>query len=173
MKWYLCVAVAALTGTIALAGDPAPSQTSTNQDRRHGRRQLTEEQRAELEQRLNDTWTKLSLREKQQVLRLNQALRQIPPEEQKFIHERIERFMNMSPEERQRMRENAKVWKQMTPEQREQARQKFQQKRHEYIEKWRQEHPGEEPPPFPFHRHLPPSTKESESVTNQQPQQTQ
>ena len=109
---------------------------------------LTEEQRADMEQRANDTWSKLPLEAKTRVLRLHRALTQLPPEERQFINERIERFLNMSQEEKQRLKENAERWKNMTLEERQKAREQFRQHRQEFEQKWRQEHPGEEPPPF-------------------------
>lgn len=115
----------------------------------------TEEQRAQMEQRLNDDWSKLPLEAKMRVMRLHRALNQLPPEERRFIHDRIGRFLNMSPEERERIKENAEHWKSMTPEQREQARQKFRERRQQFEGKWRQEHPGEEPPSWPPRRHKP------------------
>jgi hypothetical protein len=113
---------------------------------------MTDEQRAQIEQRLNEVWSKLSVREKSQLMKLQHALREMPPEERKFIHDRVERFLNMSPEERQKLNENHDRWQKMTAEERQQAREKFSQHRKEFEEKWRREHPGEEPPPFPFHK---------------------
>ena len=113
---------------------------------------MTDEQRTQLEERVNTDWNSLSLDQKARLMRLHRALTQMPPEERKFIHDRVERFLNMSPEDRARLKQNAERWKNMTPEEREQARQKFHERRKEFEQKWRQEHPGEEPPPFPFHR---------------------
>ena len=129
------------------------------------RPKMTEEQRAQTEQQLNDAWIKLSLENKMRVMHLHHALTQLPPEERKFIHDRVERFLNMSPEERQRIKENADHWKNMTPEQREEARQKFRERRRKFEEKWRKEHPGEEPPPFMHHHH--------DEDQNQKPEQNQ
>ena len=53
---------------------------------------MTDEQRAQMEQRLNEVWSKLSVREKSQLMKLQHALREMPPEERKFIHDRVERF---------------------------------------------------------------------------------
>jgi hypothetical protein len=158
MKWFACIAAAMLTVAAALAQEAPPK-------REH--QPMTDEQRAQLEQRLNDAWSKLSVREKNQLLRLNRVLREMPPDEQKFIHERIERFMNMPPEERRKMRENAERWKKMTPEEREKARQQYQQKRREFEEKWRKEHPGQEPPPFSYRKQKSPPAAEAESTKNQ------
>ena len=133
---------------------------------KHSRPPLTEEQRAEMEQRANDTWNKLPLEAKTRVLRLHRALTQLPPDERKFINERIERFLNMSPEEKQRLKDNAERWKNMTAEERQKAREQFRQRRQEFEQKWRQEHPGEEPPPFPQrHKPPPPPTENSEPKT--------
>lgn len=100
------------------------------------------------ESKLNETWNSLSPRDKAAIIRLHHALRQMPSEERKFIHERLERFTHMSPDERHRLKENNDRWKKMSPEERQQAREKFLQRRKEFEEKWRKEHPGEEPPPF-------------------------
>ncbi|MCG3147345.1 MAG: hypothetical protein PCFJNLEI_00784 [Verrucomicrobiae bacterium] len=107
---------------------------------------LSDEQKAQLEQRANDAWNKLPAEAKIQALRFHTALTKMPPEERRFIHERIRRFVEMPPEERQRLRENAKRWESMSPEEREHAREQFRQRRQEFEEKWRREHPGEEPP---------------------------
>ena len=112
---------------------------------------LTDEQRAQKEQQLNDAWNKLSLESKIRIMRLHRALNQMPPEERKFIRDRVERFLNMSAEERERMRSNIERWQKMTPEERQLAREQFRQQRKQFEEKWRREHPDEPPPPFPFH----------------------
>ena len=139
---------------------------------------LSEEPRpaAPDETKLNEAWNALSPRDKASALRLHNALRQMPPEERKIIHERIERFIQMSPDERHKLKENNDRWQKMTPEQRQQARDKFNQRRKEFEDKWRKEHPGQEPPPFPYHhRKQDGSTntisKLSEPKTN--PQETQ
>lgn len=117
---------------------------------------VTDEQKPPIEERLNGAWQQLSPREKMQLMRLHRALNEMPPEERKFIHDRIERFLNMPAEDRQRLRENADRWKSMTPEQQEKAREEFRKRRAEFEEKWRREHPGEEPPPGPFRKPKPP-----------------
>ncbi len=100
------------------------------------------------ETQLNEKWNTLSPREKAVALRFSTALRQMPPEERKFIHDRIERFLEMTPEERHRLKENNERWQKMTPEEKQQAREKYRQRRKEFEEKWRKEHPNEPPPPF-------------------------
>jgi hypothetical protein len=135
---------------------------------------LTDEQRAEAEQRINDAWNKLPLESKLSVMRLHRAFTQLPAEERRFINERIKSFMDMSPEERQRMRENAKRWQTMSLEERQKAREQFRQRRQEFEQKWRQEHPGEEPPPFPPRPHKPPpppSPENPEPETENQPKE--
>ncbi|MEI6082770.1 MAG: DUF3106 domain-containing protein [Verrucomicrobiota bacterium] len=128
------------------------------------RQPLTDEQKAQMEQRANENWSKLPPEAKMQVLRLHSALNQMPPEERQFIHERIKRFVEMTPEERQRLKENGDRWKKMSPEQREKAREQFRQQRKEFEDKWRQEHPGEEPP-FPPRGHKPPPAENRETKT--------
>jgi hypothetical protein len=103
------------------------------------------------ETQLDKQWNNLSPRDKTTVMRLHQALRQMPAEERKFINERIERFIQMSPDERRKLKENNERWQKMPPEEREKSRQKYEQRRKEFEEKWRKEHPGQEPPPFAFH----------------------
>ncbi|MCX7887623.1 MAG: DUF3106 domain-containing protein [Verrucomicrobiae bacterium] len=108
------------------------------------------ERRPPDEAQLDQTWNSLTPREKAQALRFYQALRQMPPDERKFITERIERFIHMSPEERRKLKENQERWQKMTPEEREKARERYRQRREEFEAKWRKEHPGQEPPAFLF-----------------------
>ncbi len=101
------------------------------------------------EQRLDATWGKMSVEGKTRLMRLHRALSEMPPEERKFIHDRIERFLNMSPAERERLNQNRQQWEQMSPEQRQMAREEFRRRRQELEERWSREHPGEEPPTNP------------------------
>jgi hypothetical protein len=129
---------------------PAPPQRPTAP--------VADEQKAQLEKRLDETWKNLPLESKRNVLHLHRALTQLPPEERKFIHDRIERFLTMTPEEKQRIKENAERWKNMSADERQKAREAFRQQRHELEEKWRRDHPGEELPPLFHHRGPPPAT---------------
>jgi len=138
---------------------------------------LCAEKSAPDEVQLDQKWNALSPREKAAALRLHQAFRQLPGDERKFINERIERFLQMSPEERRRLKENNERWKRMPPAERQQAREKYEQRRKEFEEKWRREHPGEEPPPFPFHKQgkrnlATPSSSDSEGVAPKNKQTT-
>jgi hypothetical protein len=133
---------------------------------------MSDEQRAQAEQRLDEQWSKLPVEAKMRVMRLHRALNQMPPDERKFINDRIGQFLNMSPEDRQRIRDNAKRWDTMSPEERQKAREQFRQRRQEFEQKWRAEHPGEEPPPFPPRPHKPPPTENSESKPENQPKET-
>jgi hypothetical protein len=112
---------------------------------------MTEQQRALLEQRLDAQWSRMSLEGKQHVMRLHRALTEMPPDERKFIHDRVERFLNMTPAERARLQQNKQSWEQMTPEQRQQAREEFRRRRQEFEQKWSREHtvvePQGNPPP--------------------------
>ena len=117
---------------------------------------LTAEQRTQLEQKLNEEWSALPIESKTHLMRLHRALTQMPPDERRFVHDRIERFINMSADERERMMQLRKKWEQMTPEERQKARDEFRKHRQAFEEKWRQEHPGEEPPPFPHNPSGPP-----------------
>ena len=125
---------------------PPPPPPSVDQTKPRPRQPMTEEQRAELEQRLDATWGKMSLDGKTRLMRLHRALAEMPPDERKFIHDRIERFLNMSPAERERLKQNKQQWEQMSPEERQSAREEFRKRRQEFEERWRREHPGEEPP---------------------------
>jgi hypothetical protein len=120
---------------------------------RHEKPAMTDEQRAQTEERLSKEWSSMSLENKMRLMRLHRALHQMPTEERRFIQDRVERFLNMSPEERERLKNNKEKWEKMSPEERERAREQFRKRRQEFEQKWRQEHPGEEPPPFPFRRH--------------------
>ena len=64
---------------------------------------MTDEQRALAEQRLDARWSRMSLEGKTQLMRLHRALAEMPPDERKFIHDRIERFLNMTPAERDQL----------------------------------------------------------------------
>jgi Fe-S cluster biosynthesis and repair protein YggX len=160
--------MAALTGATLALGRAQTNETSAKSDKPA----LTEEPRAQVEQRLNDAWSKLPLETKMRIMRLHRALGLMPPEERKFLHDRMERFLNMSPEERERLRKNVERWQKMTPEERQQAREEFRQRRRDFEEKWRQEHPGEEPPPFPYRpRHAPPPPPPAPEPADQPEQQ--
>jgi spore cortex formation protein SpoVR/YcgB (stage V sporulation) len=71
----------------------------------------------------------------------------MPPEERKFVHDRIERFLTMSPAEREKLKQNRQKWEQMTPEERQKAREEFRKHRQEFDQQWRRAHPGEDPTP--------------------------
>jgi hypothetical protein len=137
---------------------PVPPPPSVDQTKPKPRQSMTEEQRAELEQRLDATWGKMSLEGKTRLMRLHRALAEMPPDERKFIHDRIERFLNMSPAEREKLKQNKQQWEQMSPEERQSAREEFRKHRQEFEERWRRERPGEEPPTnsAPNPRSLPP-----------------
>lgn len=138
MKW-LAITLVLATGIVYAEEQPAAA----------------DEPKPATAERADATWSKLSPEAKTRLIRLHDALTQMPPEERKFIHDRVERFLNMSPEERDQIRKNAERWRNMSPEEREQARQQFRQRREEFEKKWREEHPGEEPP-FPPRGHRPP-----------------
>jgi len=137
---------------------PVPPPPSVDQTKPKPRQSMTEEQRTELEQRLDATWGKMSLEGKTRLMRLHRALAEMPPDERKFIHDRIERFLNMSPAEREKLKQNKQQWEQMSPEERQSAREEFRKHRQEFEERWRRERPGEEPPTnsAPNPRSLPP-----------------
>mgnify|MGYP000707668113 CR=1 FL=1 len=134
MKHGLCLLL--LTTALAVANEPGRPLPES------------EAERAELEKRLDATWAGLPLEAKARLIRLHGALNDMPPGDRRFIHDRVERFLNMPPEERERLRQNREKWEKMSPEEREQARQEFRKRREEFERQWRAEHPGEEPPPF-------------------------
>ena len=74
----------------------------------------------------------MTLEGKTQLMRLHRGLAEMPPDERKFIHDRIERFLNMTPAERARLQQNRKKWEQMTPEERQRAREEFRNRRQEF-----------------------------------------
>jgi hypothetical protein len=125
----------------AQQGPPPDDQTKPK-----AKAPLTEEQRVQLEQRLDATWSKMPLETKQRLMRLHRALAEMPPDQRKFIHDRIERFLTMTPAERKTLQQNNQKWDQMTPEDREKAREEFRRHRAELEEKWHHEHSGEESP---------------------------
>ena len=155
MKRQMWLGLAVATSLAFSTALRAEDQPGAPKHPKTGKPEMTEEQRAQLEQRLDEAWGKMLVREKSLVMKLHSALRDMPAEERKFIHDRIERFLNMPAEERHRLHENSERWKTMTPEQREQARKQFEERRHAFEEKWRQEHPGEEPPPYPYGKRKP------------------
>jgi hypothetical protein len=153
MKLILSLVIAAwITTAVGFAENPPPPDERADYP---PRQEMTNEQKAEAEQKVNEAWSKLPLESKLRLMRLHQALREMPPQDRRFIHDRVERFLNMSPEERAQLRQNRERWEKMTPEEREQARQEFRKRREEIEQKWREEHPGEEPP-FRLHTHQPP-----------------
>src|ERR1700690_682006 len=140
--------IGAVAGT-ALAQQPAlPTPSPTDQTNKpRSRPLLTEEQRAQQEQRLNDAWAKMPVEAKSRLMRLHRALSEMPPEERKFVHDRIERFLNMSPAEREKLKQNRQKWEQMTLEERQKAREEFRKHSQEFEQQWRHDHPGEDSTP--------------------------
>jgi hypothetical protein len=100
-----------------------------------------------MEQRLNEEWNKMPVESKSRLMRLHRALSEMPPDERKFVHDRIERFLNMSQAERDQLKQNRQKWEQMTPEERQKAREEFHKHRQEFEQQWDREHSGENPSP--------------------------
>jgi Protein of unknown function (DUF3106) len=144
----MLLVIGAVTGT-TLAQQPAlPTPSSGDQTNRpRAKSAMTEEQRAQMEQRLNDQWSRMPVEAKSRLMRLHRALSEMPPDERKFVHDRIERFLNMSPAERERLKQNRQQWEQMTPEERQKAREDFRKHRQEFEQQWRRDHPGEDSAP--------------------------
>ena len=144
-----------ISGLAILIAVAVQAQTTTNLPAHHSPA-MTDEQKVEFGQRADEAWKQLPPDAKIRLLNLHKALTGMPPEERRFVHERIERFLNMSPIDRERIKKNNDRWHAMSPEEREHAREQFRQ--------WRKDHPGEMPPP------LPAQTNNQQSVT--QPQET-
>jgi len=128
LLWFVLLIGLAITAAQAQQTVPPPPSSpppppTVDLTKHRQKPPMTDEQRALLEQRLDAQWSRMTLEGKQNVLRLHRALTQMPPDERKFIHDRIERFLNMTPAERQRLRQNTLRWEQMTPEQRTYVRQ--------------------------------------------------
>lgn len=140
----LCIALAVAT---ALSNAQVPTHMPA--PAHHKPPPLSEEERAKLAERVEKEWAALPLEAKLRLMKLNRALREMPPEERRFIHDRVEKFLMMSAEERAMLRRNKQRWEQMTPEERQRARELFERRRKEFEAKWREEHPGEPVPPFP------------------------
>jgi hypothetical protein len=102
--------------------------------------------KAQAEQKLNEAWGQLTLEDKMALMRFHRVMSDLPPEQRKIIRDRIGRIMSMTPEQRQRLEQNLKRWQQMTPQERQHAREVFRRRRQALEEKWRREHPGQEPP---------------------------
>jgi hypothetical protein len=154
-----------LTGAVAGAAlaqqtpSPAPATgDSTNKPR--AKSGMTEEQRTQMEQRLNETWSKMPVEAKSRLMRLHRALSEMPPDERKFVHDRIERFLNMSQAEREKLKQNRQKWEQMTPEERQKAREEFRKHKQEFEQQWHREHPGEDPTPNPANESKTPAAPE-------------
>lgn len=174
MRRKLLVVVAG-TSLLAMTGLRAEELPAEPRGPKRERPRMTEEQRAQAEQRVNGQWARLPVEAKLRVMRLHRALTELPPEERRFIHERIERFLNMPPEERERLEKNRQRWQEMNPEERQRAREEFRRRRQEFEEKWRAEHPGEEPPPFPHRgtrRPPPPPPEDPEPETENPTKET-
>ena len=83
---------------------------------------MTADQQAELALRADEAWKQLPPDAKIRLLNLHKALTGMQPEERRFVHERIERFLNLSPADRDRIKKNSDRWHSMSPEERERAR---------------------------------------------------
>ena len=128
-----------LTGLAMLAAVTLHAQVTTTTPP-HQSAALTEEQKTQLALRADEAWKQLPPDAKIRLLNLHKALTGMAPEERRFVHERIERFLNLSADEREQIKKNSEHWHTMSPEERERARTQFHQ--------WRKDHPGELPPPL-------------------------
>jgi Spy/CpxP family protein refolding chaperone len=154
-----------LTGAVVgtAPAQPTPSSapaTSDSTNKPRAKSVMTEEQRAQMEQRLNETWSKMPVEAKSRLMRLHRALSEMPPDERKFVHDRIERFLNMSQAEREKLKQNRQKWEQMTPEERQKAREEFRKHKQEFEQQWHHDHPGEEATPNPANESKTPAAPE-------------
>jgi hypothetical protein len=109
---------------------------------------------------VNEAWSKLPLEAKQRVMRLHGRSTRCRPER---IHQQPDWTVSQHAARKNgSASENANPVGTDVPEERQKAREQFQQRRQAFEQKWRQEHPGEEPPPFhrvdpkpPPHRTIP------------------
>ena len=142
--------VGAVLGAALAQQPPLPTPSPNDQTNKpRSKTALTEEQRAQMEQRLNEEWNKMPVESKARLMHLHRALSEMPPDERKFVHDRIERFLNMSAAEREKLKQNRQKWEQMTPEERQKAREEFRKRRQEFEQQWNREHSGENPTPNP------------------------
>ena len=147
-----------LTGLALLAAVTLRAEVTTNPPPQHSAT-VTDEQKTQLALRADEAWKQLPPDAKIRLLNLHKALTGMAPEERRFVHERIERFLNLTPDERERIKKNSERWHSMSPEERERARAQFHQ--------WRKDHPGELPPP------LATSTNRQQSATQPSTSETQ
>ena len=146
------------TGLALLAAVTLRAEVATNPPPHHST-DLTNEQITQLAQHADEAWKQLPPDAKIRLLNLHKALTGMAPEERRFVHERIERFLNLSPDERERIKKNSERWHTMSPEERERARTQFHQ--------WRKDHPGELPAPLAAAtNHQPSATQPPTSETN-------
>ncbi len=146
---FLLGLLAGMIVTSARAQQPPPPPPIVDQTKPRQRPLMTNEQRALAEQRLDARWSRMNLESKTELMRLHRALAEMPPDERKFIHDRIERFLSMTPAERAQLQQNKKKWEQMTPAERQRAREEFRSRQQEFEQQWRRNHPGEEAPANP------------------------
>jgi Spy/CpxP family protein refolding chaperone len=162
--------VGAAVGTTPAQESPLPTPAPADQTNKpRAKSPLTEEQRAQMEQRLNDAWAKMPVETKSRLMRLHRALSEMPPDERKFVHDRIERFLNMSQSEREKLKQNKQKWEQMTPEERQAAREEFRKHRQEFEQQWHRTHPSEDPTPNPSNETKTPSSPEDNSAPSPAP----
>jgi Protein of unknown function (DUF3106) len=157
--------IGAMAGTVLAQQPVLPTPSPSDQTNKPRTKSvMTEEQRAQQEQRLNESWAKMPVEAKSRLMRLHRALSEMPPEERKFVHDRIERFLNMSPAEREKLKQNRQKWEQMTPEERQKAREEFRKHRQEFEQQWHRQHPGEDPAPNPANESKTPTSPEGTSA---------
>jgi Protein of unknown function (DUF3106) len=167
--FLLTVLMMGMALSTVFAQQESPSQPPDDVAKPKAKVPMTDEQRAQLEQRLDAQWSKMPVEAKTKLMRLHRALSEMPPDERRFIHERIERFLNMSPAEREKLQQNRQRWEQMSPEQRQKAREEFHKRRQEIEEKWHHEHPGGETSSNMMHDSKSPSSTEAAPQSPAQP----
>lgn len=123
--------------------EPTVPPPTVDQSKPKTQKPMTDEQRARQEQRLDAQWNKLPVETKMHLMRLHRALAEMPAEQRKFVHDRIERFLTMSPTEREKLTQNHQKWEQMSPEERQRAREEYRKQRQAIEDKLNHEHAGE------------------------------
>lgn len=127
-RWIISCLIAAAALTNSVRAEESPVETNAVP---HHRPALTDEQKAQRVQRADESWNKLSGEERIRLMRLHDALVDMPPDERRMINQHVDRFLKMSPAEREQMKKNLDRWKTMSPEERARARDLYQRRHRE------------------------------------------
>ncbi len=166
MKRHWIIVVAGLIAGGACYGAGAEEQPALSKTPVTKTPEQLEAERARRIEAQNKVWNAMSVEERARLLQLHSDLQQLPKEELKIIRERINRYLRMKPEERKQLEENYERWAKMSPAEREKARQSYLRLRWEHEQRWRKEHPGQEPPPFRLSKPAPAPAATTEPAIN-------